>query len=155
MKKRFLSVFAFLFWTLCANATAQYMTVELKSGDKFSFLLEDNPVVTFKKGDLVVNGNAETSYAIAGVKNFHFTEGDVTGTSNYTADMVCIENVDNNTLQIKNAPASAKIILFNISGIALLTTTADSTGTATISLPEQKGVYVLAVGKQSFKLIRK
>ena len=65
MKKRFLSVFAFLFWTLCANATAQYMTVELKSGDKFSFLLEDNPVVTFKKGDLVVNGNAETSSVIA------------------------------------------------------------------------------------------
>lgn len=155
MKKKNLCIFAFLFWTLCANAAAQYMTVELKSGDKFSFLLEDNPVVTFKNVNLVVNGNAETSYAIAGVKNYHFTEGDVTGVSDYKSDAVCIESVDNNTLKINNASPSAKIALIGISGVVPFTTMADAAGSAFVSLPEQKGVYVLTVGCQSFKLIRK
>ena len=32
------------------------LTVELKAGDKYSFLLADKPVFTFSSGDLVVNG---------------------------------------------------------------------------------------------------
>ena len=78
-------MFKKLFFLMCLSygalncgATVKYMTVELKSSEKYSFLLADKPVVTFQNGDLVVNGSAETSYAISGVKDYHFTEKDET-----------------------------------------------------------------------------
>ncbi len=61
--------------TTSSFATVSYMTVELKAGVKYSFLMADKPVATFKSGDLVVNGDAETSYSIEGVKNFRECTG--------------------------------------------------------------------------------
>ncbi len=129
------------------------MTVEQKSGAKYSFLLKENPVVTYKGGELVVNGSASTSYALDGVKNYHFTEGDLTGVETIGVDMLRI-TTDENTVLVENAPAGAKVALVNAGGATVAVATADQSGTATISLPSAKGVYVLTVGMQSFKVIR-
>lgn len=155
MTKKLLTTIALLCAALCADAAANYMTVELKNAKKFSFKLSDNPVVTYQNGDLVVNGNASTSYAIGSVKNFHFTEGDQTPVENVDADMFRIVNMDDNTISVENAPAGAKVVLVNAGGATVITSTVDQSGTSIISLPQHKGVYVLIVGKQSFKLIRK
>ena len=154
MRKKLLTSIALLLGSLCANATVQFMTVEQKSGAKYSFLLKENPVVTYKGGELVVNGSASTSYALDGVKNYHFTETDQTGLETTGADMLRITTDENNVI-VENAPAGAKVVLVNAGGASVATTTADQSGTATISLPSVKGVYALTVGKQSFKLIRK
>ena len=68
---------------VCVNAKKQYMTIEQKSGEKFSFLLDENPEITYSDGNLVVNGNAITSYAISSVKNYHFTETASVDTKNF------------------------------------------------------------------------
>lgn len=153
MKKRLLTT-ALLLGSLCASAAVQYMTVEQKSGAKYSFLLKDNPVVTYQGGELVVNGSASTSYALDGVKNYHFTETDQTGVETSGADMLRITTGEN-TVHVENAPAGAKVALVNAGGATVAVATSEQNGTATISLPSAKGVYVLMVGKQSFKLIRK
>ena len=93
MRKRLLTTTALLLGAMCASAAVQYMTVEQKSGAKYSFLLKDNPVVTYKGGELVVNGSASTSYAIDGVKNYHFTETDQTGVETTGADMLRITTI--------------------------------------------------------------
>lgn len=155
MKKRLLITIPLLCVALCANAAVCYMTVALKSGEKFSFLLKDNPVVTYKAGELVVNGSASTSYAISGVENYHFTEADETDVTDIGADMLRIVNTDDNTVVVENAPASENIALVNAIGTTVVTTIAGQSGFASIMLPSAKGVYVLTVGKQSFKLIRK
>ncbi|MCQ2262593.1 MAG: hypothetical protein MJZ42_05500 [Bacteroidales bacterium] len=155
MKKAFITLSLLSCGLMCADAAANYMTVELKGAKKFSFKLSDKPVVTYENGDLVVNGNASTSYAISGVKNFHFTEGDETAVENTNADMLRIVSSEDNTISVENAPTGAKVVLVNAGGATVATTTADQIGAATISLPSTKGVYVLMVGKQSIKLIRK
>ncbi len=139
---------------LGANASALYMTVEQKSGDKYSFLLADNPVVTYKDGNLVVNGNATTSYAIDGVKNYHFTESDLTIAEKTDNNQLYI-SVSNNTVAIENASAQSKVVLVSANGATIATAKTDVQGAATIALPNQQGVYVLTVGENSFKLIRK
>lgn len=156
MKKRLLTIGVLPFFMLFANAATRYMIVEQKSGDKFNFLIADKPVVTFKNGDLVVNGNPETSYAISGVKNYHFTEKEdvFTGVNSVEDDVVRIEGVDN-TLLLKNVAEAEKVVLVNANGVVVKSTTANSDGIATIVLPSQKGVYVVVVGRQSFKFIRK
>ncbi|MCQ2262596.1 MAG: hypothetical protein MJZ42_05515, partial [Bacteroidales bacterium] len=99
--------------------------------------------------------SASTSYAISGVKNFHFTEGDETAVENTNADMLRIVSSDDNTICVENAPAGAKVVLVSAGGATVATTTADQSGTVAITIPSAKGVYVLTVGKQSIKLIRK
>lgn len=139
---------------LGANASALYMTVEQKSGDKYSFLLADNPVVTYKDGNLVVNGNATTSYAIDGVKNYHFTESDLTIAEKTDNNRLYI-SVSDNTVAIENASAQSKVALVSANGATIATAKTNVQGAATIALPNQQGVYVLTVGENSFKLIRK
>ncbi|MBR0501779.1 MAG: hypothetical protein IJJ77_00885 [Paludibacteraceae bacterium] len=155
MIKRILILGLFACSFLFANAAAQYMTIEQKDGKKYSFLLHDNPVITYSGGNLVVNGSATTSYAISGVKNFHFTEGNETGVKNQLADVLRIVNLDGNTLQIQNAQASEKVILFNVMGHVVFSATTDVDGSVIVNLPGQKGTYVLTVGLRSIKIIRK
>ena len=112
--KRILVAGLFLGGVLCANATVRYMTVEHKSGKKCSFLLDDNPVVTYSDGNLVVNGSATTSYAISDVKDFHFTVGDESGVKNIESDLLRIINVDDKTIRIENAPVNIEVMMMNI-----------------------------------------
>lgn len=143
---------------LNCSATVKYMTVELKSSEKYSFLLADKPVVTFQNGDLVVNGSAETSYAISGVKDYHFTEKDETEATGETLKSVetgCVIFENNGVVFIQKANPSADVLLFNVNGVVLSKTSVDNNGNAELKLPDFAGVYVLSVGNQSFKLIRK
>ncbi|MBR4839286.1 MAG: T9SS type A sorting domain-containing protein [Paludibacteraceae bacterium] len=155
MIKKFFSAVALFSCMLSVDAAVSYMTVEQKSGEKFSFLLKDNPIVTYKDGDLVVNGDPVTSYAISGVLNYHFTESNESGVKNLNANVLRIVSLDDNAIGVENAAAGAKVSLTNLSGAVLSTTTTDPSGAAIVTLPNTKGVYVLSVGKQSFKVIRK
>ena len=143
---------------LNCSATVKYMTVELKSSEKYSFLLADKPVVTFQNGDLVVNGSAETSYAISGVKDYHFTEKDETEATGETLKSVetgCVIFENNGVVFIQKANPSADVLLFNVNGVVLSKTSVDNNGNAELKLPDFAGVYILSIANQSFKLIRK
>lgn len=158
MLKKFVFLVCLSLGTLNCSAAVKYMTVELSSGTKYSFLLADKPVVTFESGDLVVNGSAETSYAISGVKDYHFTENDestLTGETLTPAETGCFIFENNGVVSIRNAKPSANVALINVNGVVLAKTVADDGGSAEVKLPEPKGVYVLTIEKQSFKLIRK
>ena len=74
MKKRFITTLSLMCMVLGLHAESKYLTVEMKEGAKVSFLLADNPVITYQSGSLVVNKDAKTSYAFECVKNYHFTE---------------------------------------------------------------------------------
>ncbi len=127
-----------------ANAGVQYMTIEQKNGAKFSFLLKDNPVITYENDNLVVNGNASTSYSIEGVKNYHFTGNDQSAVEDTKADVQMLRFVgfDENTIKVENASVGEVVVLVNING-------------AIVTFPSQKGLYVLNVDNKSLKLIRK
>ncbi len=138
---------------VCVNAKKQYMTIEQKSGEKFSFLLDENPEITYSDGNLVVNGNAITSYAISSVKNYHFTETASVDTK--ISNELRIVNLDQSTIQVQNANASEKATLINVNGAILFESATDAEGTVIVTLPEQKGVYILSIGARSLKVIRK
>lgn len=157
MKRKLLFTVGASLVSLFANSTAQYMVVEQKSGEKYSFLLADYPVITFDNGDFVVNGSETTTYAISNVKNYHFTEFDVKdmGVNQYQIDALVVENIDDDILLVKNARPFSKALLVNISGMLVFSSDTDVAGNSTILLPRQKGVYVLTIANQSIKIIRK
>ena len=62
---------------------------------------------------------------------------------------------NNGIVSVRNAKTSADVTLINVNGIVLAKTIADEDGSADIKMPEPKGVYILTIERQSFKLIRK
>ena len=155
MCRKILCILCLFVAALSANAAVGYMTIEKKSGEKFSFMLMEKPVVTFVSGNLVVNGNAQTSYAIAEVRNYHFTENDLTGVANLSSEVFRIATYEDGSLQVQNAAAFSDVSIVNMNGVVVSSARTDATGSASINLSNLKGIYILSVGNQSVKLIRK
>jgi hypothetical protein len=64
-------------------------------------------------------------------------------------------SLDENTIKVENASVGVVAMLFNINGSIIATSATNNEGEVEISLPNQKGVYLLNIGAQSLKLIRK
>ena len=142
-----------LLTTLYSHAGTKYMTVEQKTGEKFSFLLANKPIVTYENDELVVNGSG-SSFVIDDLKNFYFTDEDHTGVANQTTDVLSVVKTDENTIRVENAAAGVAVKLVSASGSVVATGTTDQNGAASLSFPSQTGVYVLTIGNNSFKVVR-
>lgn len=155
MKLKHLLSVVMLFACMVMQAAITHLIVELNDSKKYSFLLADKPVITFNEGDLVVNGNEATSYAISNVKNYHFGEGTQTSAQSVAANELRISYIDANTVKVQNADANAQVAVISVSGAVVSSQAADAEGVATVQLPSQKGVYIVKVADKSFKVIRK
>lgn len=154
-KRRVLS-FILSFGTCFSLAAAiTTVTVELKSGAKYGFLLADNPVFTYVEGELVVTSNESTSYVISDVKYHHFTDSDINGVEPLHVSDLRIVYVDESTIKVENSEEQAEVVLVNASGRVESVVKTDGVGSSIVTLPVSKGVYILSVGKKSIKLIRK
>ena len=154
IKRLFTSLFL-IGLTLGTYAEVKYMTIEMKNGSKISFLLADNPVITYQSESLVVNNDPKNSYSFEDVKNYHFTEMNESGVDNLPANDLRIVWVDDETIGVQNALPNSTIAITAINGVVVSQTKTDVDGKSTVRMPNKAGVYVLSVGKQSFKIIRK
>ena len=154
IKRLFTSLFL-IGLTLGTYAEVKYMTIEMKNGSKISFLLADNPVITYQSESLVVNNDPKNSYSFEDVKNYHFTEMNESGVDNLPANDLRIVWVDDETIGVQNALPNSTIAITAINGVVVSQTKTDADGKSTVRMPNKTGVYVLSVGKQSFKIIRK
>lgn len=155
MKFKLFLILGLLLSSIALKAAPYCLIVDLKNSEKFTFALSDKPVITFKAGEMVVNGSSSTSYAISEVKNYHFEEVLPTAAENISKDELRIFQVDENTIQIYGANPGAQVVVVSIAGVVVSAQYADADGAATLQLPSQKGVFVVAVGDRSFKFIRK
>lgn len=136
------------------NATVKYMTVELKNNDKYSFVLSKKPVLTHRKNELLIYCGGKTSYSISDVKNYRFTESDETKTETLDSDVVVLSSIDESTINVQNVAQGTIITLLNINGVVLSLQQTTTNGNVLVDLPSIKGVYIIKVGNQSFKVIR-
>lgn len=155
MVKKVLSIFSLLFLMSSANAAREYMTVELENGSKYNFLLVENPVITYNQGQFEVNGSATTTYSLSNIKNYHFSEGDEAGVDHTIQATLRIVNLDESTLEVHGAEVGTHVVLTATNGTTLFSGEAQQDGNVRVNLPSTKGIYVLTVGHQSFKIIRK
>ena len=156
MRKFIFTVLSLACGMLYASAAVQYMTIEKKNGAKYSFLLKENPVITYQDGNIVINGNEKTSYSIEEVKNYHFTEENESAIDNVASTQILrIVSISEDVIRVENALTNTSIKLVSINGSIVGQAKVDDEGAANVTLPNQKGVYVLCVGNQSFKVIRK
>ena len=80
------------------------MTIEKKNGAKYSFLLKENPVITYQNGNIVINGNEKTSYSIEEVKNYHFSEENESAIDNVASTQILrIVSISEDVIRVENA----------------------------------------------------
>lgn len=151
-------IFAALFM-LCFSyglyAEKNCMTIEMKDGEKYNFLLDSNPEITYSYGNLVVDGDEYTSYELQRVKNYYFTEVNSASSFSLPADEIGIVTVNDEIVEVYHANANEGVVLATACGVVIRETRADENGFATMVLPNQKGVYLLTIGEKTIKLIRK
>ena len=155
MVKKFITALSFVSLSLGLFAESNYMTVELNSGSKISFLLADNPVVTYNEGNFIVNKDSKTTYSLDNVKNYHFTENDDTKVKMTNANSLVIVWVDDNTIEVQNATPGSEASLTAVNGMVVSKNKVDLDGKATVKVSNNAGVYIISADKQSFKIIRK
>ena len=147
MKKIFLAAFAALFSLTCladdyylnviANATDSYATASLKK-------------ITFENGNVVVttSNGASTSYAISSISQMYFSSTSA-GIGSISTD----SNIawDGTTLSLNGL--QGKVQVYQPSGALVVSESADA---ERINLSRlSKGVYVVNVNGQSFKIVKK
>lgn len=164
MTKRLITAISIACMAIGIHAEELYMTVEMTNGSMVSFLLDDNPTVTYKDGNFVVNKNAETTYAFDDVKNYHFTEknmglkplqSEATDTEGILDDELRIVWTDDETIEIQNTQSGTSVVLVTTTGIIASQAKAGTDGKASIKVPRMAGMYILTAGNNSFKIIRK
>ena len=127
------------------GATFAYFTASVSGNTSATptvITTANNLGITYEDGALVVNGSATTSYAIEGLRNYHFSEDGEAGVESLRANVVRVYSLDDNTIGVENAPNGSKISLVNINGFVVFSSKAAPSGVATVSLPKEKGLLL-------------
>lgn len=155
MIKKFISILLLACSAFTMSAESKYMTVELQNSVKISFLLDDNPIITYENESLLINKDSETTYSIDDVKNYHFTENNQTAAETISANTLRIVKLDEQTFKVENAQPNSIVTINAINGVVVSKVNADTEGNAIIKMSNQTGVYVITAGNQAFKIIKK
>ena len=137
-----------------ATASAQSaLVVELRDGSNTTFLLAENPRVTFAGEQLsIVSSSATMEFNRSDVKNWHFVDTP-SSVENITAESKA--KLEGNALLISGITDDTAIVLYSVDGVAVKHS-AVTGGTCTISLDDiQAGIYIVKFNNTTFKFLKK
>lgn len=156
--KKLILLFAFLgivlpCMTVHADDSKQHLVVHLKSGEKVYFDMEDLPVTTFDKGQLVITYAAGTIYyALSDVSKYTY-EGNFVGLENVLAPGTIQVRHNNEVVAIDGLPDNALMSIVTMDGKLLGSRRAKKGVTTMLTLsPYPAGIYIINAGGTSFKV---
>lgn len=162
MKKTFVTLLAFLAFSLSAFADNPGVTFLLRSGQKVSFAFVEKPVVAFSETNLAVSvhGVERVSYAYADVQRVVIDDDVISAVDNAVANsdgQSVVFLLSDQTLSVSGIAAGEKISLYAIDGKLALSQKANAEGITIIDLSAlQQGVYVVRTQNGiSYKLFKK
>lgn len=141
----------FLMAVLCLAVSAveaKSVVFNLSNRTKVYYLLggETNPVMKVVDGKIMVNAD---QYEFSNIKSFYISEtDDPTAIEAVKADYSRRGNV-----LVAKAKAGDTVMVYSTGGAVVLTASAGADGDALIDLSSlTKGVYIVKIGKESFKI---
>ena len=140
--------------TVCADEQSkQLLVVHLRSGEKVYFDLEDQPVTTFDKGQLIITHAAGTIfYALSDMSKYTY-EGNFVGLDNVLAPGTIQVRHNNEVVAIDGLPDNALMSIITVDGKLLGSRRAKKGITTMLSLsPYPAGIYIINAGGTSFKI---
>jgi hypothetical protein len=128
-----------------------YLTFRLLNGNEQSLNIAQGALLTFSGDKLVVLADSkQTEFALADLNSLFFAT-EPTGINDVTSATVAAA-FNNGNLQV-TAPAGSIVKVYNLDGRSVATLQKSTNGNERFSLPLSKGVYVVRIGQQTFKLL--
>ena len=155
MRKQFF-LLALLLSVSMARAASDGVNAMLLEGpsDKFTILLDDQPVVTFSDDHLVVTTHmAAVSIPSSFVKKWTYVNDEQATGIKDASRFGSLLSFDGKRLGLSNLLPSAPVLVYTADGALVATAKADSRGSVSLSLPERQGaVYLVKTSSVTFKV---
>jgi hypothetical protein len=151
-----LLIFEAMLLPISALAADTTLVVERTNGTTASFALKDHPVLTMGGTQLkIVSDVIQTEFERTDVKQFYFLTNS-TDIQQTKKDMVLFHQTDANHLEISGLPANESITVCDMGGQSIGTVRRTQDGAVVSFSNQQKGIYLIQVGKsQTNKFIKK
>ena len=156
MKKLF--SYALLLFALTAKAASDGVNAMLLEGpsDKFTILLDDQPVVTFSDDHLVVTTHmAAVSIPSSLVTKWTYVNDEQATGIKDASRFGSLLSFDGKHLGLSNLAPSSAVQVYTADGALVASATTDSRGSVALSLPERQGaVYLVKTSSVTFKVTK-
>ena len=133
------------------------LIVHLKNGTKQTFMLSSRPNVSFESERFVISQEASNvEFSCENVVRFSFADKNSSDIRGLQQDGLLISYTDPQHVVIYGVNGKAKVSVTNMEGKVQSCKTNRKDNGLSVSLESlSKGVYVITVDKQNFKIIRK
>ena len=132
---------------------AKDLVVALKNGQKVTFSLSDNPVITYAGTTFkAVGGGNEVSTDMSQVRKYYFEDSPITGIGTTTVR----PTLQNGTAQFSGLKSATIVSLYATDGRLLKSVKANGSGEAQISFGQYPaGAYIITAGDAVIKVVNK
>lgn len=130
-----------------------YLVIRKLNGNEYFLNISSGATINFTDTSIDITAKPTEpswSYALESLKSLLFV-AEPTGINDVTNTAISA-TFSGNTLQV-TAPTGSNVNVYNLDGRAVATLKKSTNGNERFSLPLSKGVYVVRIGQQTFKLL--
>lgn len=140
--------------THAQDATTTGLVLQLTTGETATFVLDEQPKITFTADNLVITSPTYTTeYPLAGLQRYTFKQVPASHITSPTADNRPSITQTDGQIILDNLPAGTAVTVYSIDGMALSAPTTAPDGRATIDTSTlTSGVYIIKYGNKSLKI---
>lgn len=154
MTKNVIVCACLLFGCVMAHAAPKQLNVLLQSGEVVSVKFDENSVIRFSDGIMNVVADSTTQFQVLDVDNFYFNELCLSDVSVTKADQMIVFNNEEGFITLSKVQGKY-VSLLDVNGVVYYINKNMNEDFLAIPVPSNKGVYILKVDKQSYKIIKK
>ena len=134
------------------------LVVKLQTGGESIFFLGEKPKLSYFADSLaVIYHDQQLNFALEDLKDYHFEEREPAGIGQIKEQgaQQGQTNFSQGLAVFRNYPVGSKITVFTSEGRRVATVVTDKEGCAQLDMREQpSGIYIINVGKRSFKWLK-
>lgn len=140
------------FGPVMVHAAPKQLNVLLQSGEIVSVKFDENSAIRFSDGIMNIDSDSTTRILISEIDNLYFSELTLSDISEKKVDYGVFFDRESGSVCLSGVMGKS-IMLSNVNGTVFYTKQSVN-DIVTVPVPSSKGVYILKVDKQSYKIIK-
>lgn len=138
--------------SVMVHAAPKQLNVLLQSGEIVSVKFDENSAIRFSDGIMNIDSDSTTRILISEIDNLYFSELTLSDISEKKVDYGVFFDRESGSVCLSGVMGKS-IMLSNVNGTVFYTKQSVN-DIVTVPVPSSKGVYILKVDKQSYKIIK-
>lgn len=140
------------FGSVMVHAAPKQLNVLLQSGEIVSVKFDENSAIRFSDGIMNIDSDSTTRILISEIDNLYFSELTLSDISEKKVDYGVFFDRESGSVCLSGVMGKS-IMLSNVNGTVFYTKQSVN-DIVTVPVPSTKGVYILNVDRQSYKIIK-